>query len=75
MISDLTCELFVQLLIRDQNAGNVSVVRVFLTCVRGWHTLCEDTVCDDIKHAERKHHWDDNDAELEHVLHVRLQRE
>lgn len=45
------------------------------TCVRGRYALGEHAVCDDVKHVERKHHRDDDEAELEHILHVSLQKE
>lgn len=44
-----------------------------LTCIRGWDALGEDAVCDDVKHTERKHHGDDDEAEMEHILHESLQ--
>lgn len=45
------------------------------TCVRGRYAFGEHAVCDDIKHTERKHHRQDDEAELEHILHVSLQKE
>lgn len=56
-------------------SGCNKVKRDGLTCVRGWYTLGEDAVCDDIKHTERKHHREDVKAELPHILYICLYRE
>ncbi len=45
------------------------------TCVRRRYALGEHAVCDNVKHTERKRHRDDGEAELEHILHGRLQKE
>lgn len=45
-----------------------------VTGVGGRYALGEHAVRDDVKHAERKHHRHDGEAELEHVLHVGLQK-
>lgn len=45
-----------------------------LTGVRGRYALGEHAVRNDIEHAERKHHGDDGETQLEHSLHLSLRR-
>lgn len=45
-----------------------------LTGVWGRYALGEHAVRDDVEHAERKHHGDDGETQLEHSLHISLWR-
>lgn len=44
------------------------------TAVRGRHALGEHALCDDVEHAQRKHHGDDGEAQMEDGLHPSLWR-
>lgn len=45
-----------------------------VTCVGGGDALGQHAVCDDVEDAESKDHGCDSEAELEHGLHVGLQK-
>lgn len=46
-----------------------------VTCVGGRDALGEHAVCDDVEDAESEDHGCDREAELEHGLHVGLQKD